>query len=106
MKQEINFSDPMLVLISKYLIQAKQGNIKKVSPDMLNDMYGIKGYIKNDADLPNETEFNDMINRINKAARPKALKKLQNKFNDDKLDDNEKIKLLESMIKLQKEREN
>ncbi len=55
--------------------------------------------------IPTETEFNDMINRINKAARPKALKKLQNKFNDDKLDDKEKIKLLESMIKLQKERE-
>ncbi len=105
MKREINFSDPMLVLISKYLIDAKKGNVKKVSPDMLNNMYGIKGYIKNDTDLPTETEFNDMINRINKAARPKALKKLQNKFNDDKLDDNEKIKLLESMIKLQKERE-
>ncbi|NQZ29003.1 MAG: DNA primase [Mycoplasmatales bacterium] len=104
MKQEINFSDPMLVLISKYLIDAKQGNVKKVSPDMLNDMYGIKGYIKNESDLPNETEFNDMINRINKAARPKALKKLQNKFNDDELGDKEKIKLLESMIKLQKER--
>ncbi|TCG10845.1 DNA primase [Mycoplasma todarodis] len=105
MKREINFSDPMLVLISKYLIDAKNGNVKKVSPDMLNNMYGIKGYIKNDSDLPNETEFSDMINRINKAARPKALKKLQNKFNDDKLDDKEKIKLLESMIKLQKERE-
>ncbi len=103
--QEINFSDPMLILISKYLIEAKQGNVKKVSPEMLNNMYGIKGYIKNDVDLPNETEFNDMINRINKAARPKALKKLQNKFNNDKLGDKEKLELLESMIRLQKERE-
>ncbi len=105
MKQDINFSDPMLSLISQYLIEAKQGKAKVVSQDMLDNMYGIKGYIKNDSELPTEAGFNDMINRINKAARPKALNKLKNKFNDDKLDEKEKINLLESMIKLQKERE-
>ncbi|CAM9140726.1 DNA primase [Mycoplasma marinum] len=104
-QRQINFSDPMLSLILQYLIEAKQGKAKQVSPEMLNRIYGIKGYIKNPNDIPSENEFNDMIDRINRAARPKALKKIQNKIDNKTLSEQEKIKLLESMIKLQKERE-
>ncbi len=97
-----NFSDSMNIVLGKYLISLKTGenNNNIVNKEKLKEiLIGYSGY---DSGIVTEKQFKEVLDNIDEESAKRVTEERMKRINDAKTTEEDKINILNDLIKSQK----